>query len=124
MTYLCPGQSDADPVVHLQEADVVVVVAADEGEEDEVIFLPLVVVHRRHSHALELPPRHLFADQVHLQTVALFVALNGPVLRVCMAGMTSGHDIESEAGERFDSGSFLMSCVTAGAEMDLISNSV
>ena len=44
MTYLGSGQSDADPVVHLEEADVVVVVAADEGEEDDVVLLPLVVV--------------------------------------------------------------------------------
>ena len=45
-----PGQSDTDPVVRPQKAHGPLLVAPDQGQDDDVILLSLVVVHGRHAH--------------------------------------------------------------------------
>ena len=45
-----PGQSDTDAVVRPQKAHGPLLVAADQGQNDDVILLPLVVIHGRHAH--------------------------------------------------------------------------
>ena len=45
-----PGQSDTDPVVRPQKPNGPLLVAPDQGQDDDVILLTLVVVHGRHAH--------------------------------------------------------------------------
>ena len=45
-----PGQSDTDPVVRPQKAHGPLLVAPDQGQDDDVILLSLVFVHGRHAH--------------------------------------------------------------------------
>ena len=45
-----PGQSDTDPVVRPQKAHGPLLVAPDQGQDDDIILLSLVVVHGRHAH--------------------------------------------------------------------------
>ena len=51
--YLGSGERHAHSVLDLQEADVSVLVASDKGEKYDVAFLPLEVVHHRHTHAVK-----------------------------------------------------------------------
>lgn len=56
-----PGQSDTDPVVRLQKAHWPLLIAADQWQDDNVILLPLVVVHSRHSYTCN-------SDVIHMNT--------------------------------------------------------
>ena len=59
-----PGQSDTHPVVRPQKAHGPLLVAPDQGQDDDVILLSLVVVHGRHAHTCNSEqPMHDNSDQ-------------------------------------------------------------
>ncbi len=55
-------QGDVDPVLRLQEADLPVGVASDEGQENDLVLLALEVVHKRDANPSAL--RELGLDEL------------------------------------------------------------
>ena len=53
-TFLCPGQSHANAVGRLKESNFLLYVAADERQEDDIVFLSLIAVHCSDSNAAEV----------------------------------------------------------------------
>ena len=63
-------QSHAHPVICPEEANAALYVASDEREEDDVIFLALVVIHRGYSHSLKLLLWHVVLENEQLTGVS------------------------------------------------------
>ena len=63
------GKCNADPVVDAEESDGALDVAANEGQEDDVVLLTLVIVHYGHLHPHKLLFWHLLLESEQLPGV-------------------------------------------------------
>ena len=63
------GQRHADPIISLQEANLSLVVASDQRQQDDVVLLPLIVVHCSNCNAREIFSLHQLLEGKELAGV-------------------------------------------------------